>query len=106
MERQPPPRMLQLPPRPEGIARLRLVPRRGEMVEAAEQLVLSEPEPFLERPRRRDELAALEMPFRPPADRAQPGQGRRPLLAGTRVLVHGDDRAYPQRRADRAGHRD
>src|SRR2546423_12752688 len=103
MTRQPPPRALQLPPRPDGVTRLRPVPCCGEVVEAAEQLVLPQSEPFLERQRRRDELAALEMPFHPPADGSQPGRGRRPLLAGTRVLGHGDDRAYPERRADRAG---
>src|SRR5437764_792487 len=39
MTRQPPPRALQLPPRPDGVTRLRPVSRCGEVVEAAEPLV-------------------------------------------------------------------
>ena len=66
MEFQPSAGVLQLSPRSDRVARLRSVSRRCEVVQAAQQVVLPQPEPLLERHRRRDELAPLELLFRTP----------------------------------------
>ena len=89
--RQPPPRVRKLPSRPLELAGLGAIAGGGEVMQAVQELVLTEPEALGERAGGRDELAPFEVLLAAPKDRPQARFGRRPLLV--RVLGHGHGRA-------------
>ncbi len=100
IRRQPPPGTLELASGPVELAGLRAVAGSREVVQAAQELVVAEPEALGERPGGGHELVPLQVPFGAPADRAQARFGRGPLFV--RVAGHGHGRAYSQLRPDRA----
>ena len=73
------------------VPELRAVAGRGEVVQAVEELVVAEPEAFLESSRGGNELTPPEVLLGAPANRLQAPLGRGPLVA--RVLGHGRGRA-------------
>jgi len=83
----------ELAPRPLGLADLRLVPRRGKVVETADELVVAESQTLGERQRRRQELTPPDVVLGTPENSLQPRVRRRPFVFGIRVTGHGCDRA-------------
>ncbi len=91
IRRQPPPGPLELASRPVELAGLRPATGSRKVVQAVQQLVVTEPEALGERPGGGNELAPLQMPFGTPEDRPQARFGWGPLFV--RVVRHGHGRA-------------
>ena len=101
--------VVELAPGATRIAALRLVAGSREMVEATQAaLALArEPEDPGEGPCGGEVLAALEVALRLPERRPHAGLGRWPVIHGRCILEsRRDGRSLPQRRTDRARHRD
>jgi hypothetical protein len=91
---EPPPRVRELPARPLRLAVLSSPAGSGEVAEAGDELVGAETFRLVERAGRLAVLATEEMALGAPEDALEPRVGRRPLgFLGSRVVVHGDDRA-------------